>query len=74
VTDQYVLVIGYSGTCAATVTYPDDHTSSLPELPGPGTGFGPGALKHDPLLGDIWFSEATGTCTDPTAPPEWCGH
>ena len=74
VTDQWALVISYPGPCVATVTYADGHTSSLQELPGPGMAFGPGVLKHDPVLGDIWYADAAGSCTDPAAPAEWCGH
>lgn len=72
VTDPYVLVIGYAGPCAATVTYSDGHTSTLQELAAPGTGFGTGALRHDPVLGDIWFAEAAGSCADAGAPAAWC--
>ena len=73
--DAYVIVVNVSGPCAATATYPDGHTQSIPETSGPGTAFVPGALRHDPLLGDIWFTDAGGSCSDITGPPhEWCAR
>jgi hypothetical protein len=75
INDQYVLVLTYSGPCTATVMYPDGRTISLAELTGAATAFAPGVLRDDPLLGDIWFSDGSGTCTDPAGPPaEWCGR
>ena len=73
--DSFVFVVTYSGPCAATATYPDGHTQSIAETAGPGNAFVPGALRHDPLLGDIWFTDAGGSCSDPVGPPqEWCGR
>ena len=39
------------------------------------TVFSPGVLRHDPVLGDIWFADAGGNCQDPSGPPAaWCGR
>ena len=73
--DTYVLVVTYSGPCAATATYPDGHTQSIPETSGPVTAFEPGVLRPDAVLGDTWYTDAGGSCSDPAGPPpEWCGR
>lgn len=73
--DSFLLVVQFTGPCAATATYPDGHTQSIPEATGPVTVFVPGTLRHDPLLGDIWFTDGGGNCSDPAGPPpEWCGR
>ena len=73
--DNYVLVVTFNGPCAATATYPDGHTQSIPEGSGPARGFVPGVLRHDTLLGDFWYTDAGGSCSDPAGPPpEWCGR
>lgn len=71
----YVLVVGLNGPCNGVATYPDGHVQALPGVPQPMTGFEPGRLEHDPLLGDIWYADAGGNCNDPAGPPpEWCGR
>lgn len=72
----YVLVeTPENGPCAATVRYPDGRIVSLPEPPGTAPLFVPGGLRHDPVLGDIWYSDGGGGCDDPEGPPtEWCGR
>ncbi|MBV8529206.1 MAG: hypothetical protein JOZ75_12900 [Candidatus Dormibacteraeota bacterium] len=72
----YVLVeTAPGGTCAATVRYPDGHTTSLPELENTVPFFVPGALRRDPVLGDLWFTDAGGNCNDSAEPPaQWCGR
>lgn len=74
--DTYVLVVNFSGgTCVATATYPDGRIQPIPEGSEPATGFVPGVLRHDPLLGDIWYADGGGSCRDPAGPPrEWCGR
>ena len=73
--DSYVLVVTYSGPCAATATFPDGHTQSIPETSGPATAFEPGMLRPDALLGDTWYTDAGGSCGDPAGPPpEWCSR
>lgn len=71
----YVLVAVYTGPCHPVATYPDGHQQTLPGLEKTSTGFVPGKLQHDPLLGDIWYADAGGNCDDPVGPPaEWCGR
>lgn len=74
--DSYVLVATFpGGTCTINVSYPDGHKSTLPGLSSTGAVFEPGKLRHDPLLGDIWFTDAGGSCDDSAGPPpEWCGR
>lgn len=75
--DSYVFVITYpQATCSAVATFPDGHTQSIPEgSPNISTAFVPGVLRHDPMLGDIWYTDAGGNCSDPLGPPpEWCGR
>jgi hypothetical protein len=74
--DAYVLVDTLAtGPCAAIVRYPDGRETTLPETLSPVPAFAPGELRHDPVLGDIWYSDAGGNCGDPTGPPpEWCGR
>lgn len=73
--DAFVFVVTFNGPCTATATYPDGHTQSIPEGSSPMTVFVPGVLRHDPLLGDIWYTDGGGNCSDPAGPPpEWCGR
>ncbi|MGH7686884.1 MAG: hypothetical protein ACREN2_08725 [Candidatus Dormibacteria bacterium] len=72
---DYVFVVTFNGPCASTATYPDGHSAVLPGTTGPITAFVPGTLRHDQLLGDIWYTDAGGDCHDPNGPPpEWCGR
>lgn len=71
----YVLVTVANGPCYPVAKYPDGHEQTLPGLATTTTGFAPGKLEHDPLLGDIWYADAGGNCNDPVGPPaEWCGR
>ena len=71
--DAYVLVVRFAGPCASVAIYPDGHQQTLPGTSGPVTAFAPGVLRHDPVLGDIWYTDAGGGCDDPIGPPqEWC--
>lgn len=74
--DPYVLVATFpGGSCSIDVSYPDGRTSTLAGLSSTSPVFEPGKLRHDPLLGDIWFTDAGGSCDDPSGPPpEWCGR
>lgn len=74
--DAYVLVGTLAaGPCAAKVRYPDGRVTTLPEPLSSAPVFAPGQLRHDPVLGDIWYSDAGGNCNDPAGPPpEWCGR
>lgn len=74
--DTYVLVeTAPGGACAATVRYPDGHTANLPELANTIPFFAAGSLRHDPLLGDVWYVDAGGNCNDSYGPPSaWCGR
>lgn len=75
VDDAFVFVVTFAGPCASTATFPDGHSESLPGTNGPVTAFVPGTLRHDPLLGDVWFTDAGGGCNDSAGPPgEWCGR
>ena len=72
---EYVLVTTATGPCHPVATYPDGHQETLPGLETTTTLFAPGRLEHDPLLGDIWYADAGGNCSDSVGPPpEWCGR
>lgn len=72
---SFVLVVVYSGPCTATATYPDGHTQVIPEVSTTTTAFEPGVLRHDALLGDLWYTDAGGNCSDTGGPPPgWCGR
>ena len=71
----YVLVTVAAGPCHPIATYADGRQQTLPGFDTTMTAFEPGVLQHDPLLGDIWYADAGGNCTDPVGPPaEWCGR
>lgn len=73
--DSFVFVVTFSGPCAATAVYPDGRTQAIPETSGNATAFVPGVLRHDSVLGDIWYPDAGGSCGDAVGPPpEWCGR
>lgn len=71
----YVMVAVYAGPCYPVATFADGHQQTMPGLSAPETVFVPGKLEHDPLLGDIWYSDAGGNCNDTAGPPaQWCGR
>ena len=75
VDEDWVFVVAFTAPCAITATYPDGHTQTISQLSQPAVGFIPGEFRHDPLLGDIWYTDAGGNCNDPAGPPpEWCGR
>ena len=74
--DGYVLTLVFPSCTPAVATFPDGHQEKMPQpLTGTFTAFAPGGLRHDQLLGDLWYSDAGGNCSDPAGPPpEWCGR
>lgn len=73
--DRYVFVVAYSGPCSETVRAADGRFTSIVDLTTTTTVFTPGVLRNDPVLGDIWFGDAGGSCQDPLGPPAaWCGR
>jgi len=71
----YLFVVVYSGPCAETVKHGDGATTTIVDFTQNTTVFSPGVLRHDPLLGDLWFADAGGSCQDPVGPPPaWCGR
>ena len=71
----FVFVVVFTGPCYPVAKYPDGHQQQLPGLATTMTGFEPGKLEHDPLVGDIWYADAGGNCDDPAGPPaDWCGR
>jgi hypothetical protein len=74
-TAEYVFVIVYAGPCSETLRSADGRTSTLVDFTQNTTVFQPGVLRNDPVLGDIWFTDAGGNCEDPNGPPAvWCGR
>ena len=73
--DRYVFVADYSGPCSSVARYPDGHTNTINYGDQSATVFVPGVLRTDPVLGEIWFSDAGGNCQDLSGPPQaWCGR
>jgi hypothetical protein len=74
-TAAYAFVIVYSGPCSETLRSANGTTSTIVDFTQNTTVFQPGVLRKDPVLGDIWFADAGGTCQDPNGPPAaWCGR
>lgn len=74
-TAAYVFVIDYSGPCDETFRTSSGATSVRVDFTQNTTVFQPGTLRHDPVLGDIWFADSAGNCQDPDGPPaQWCGR
>jgi hypothetical protein len=73
--DTYVFVVVYSGPCSETVHDANGTRTTIVDFTSDTTVFSPGVLRHDPVLGDIWFADAGGNCQDPNGPPAaWCGR
>jgi hypothetical protein len=73
--DAYVFVVVYSGPCSETIHDANGKSTTVVDFTTDTTVFSPGVLRHDPVLGDIWFADAGGNCQDPSAPPAaWCGR
>lgn len=73
--DPYVFVVVYTGPCTEIVHHAGGGTTTIVDFTQNTTVFSPGILRHDPLLGDLWFGDAGGNCHDPVgAPPAWCGR
>lgn len=73
--DAYVFVVVYSGPCSETVHASNGTSTTIVDFTKDTTIFSPGVLRHDPVLGDIWFADAGGNCQDPSGPPPaWCGR
>ena len=69
---SFVLVGRYTGPCSLTAQYPDGRLETLFPAPGEVTTILAGSLRHDPLLGDLWFVDAGSVCSNPGAPVSWC--
>jgi hypothetical protein len=73
--DAFVFVVVYSGPCSETLRSASGATTTLVDFTENTTVFSAGVLRHDALLGDIWFADAGGNCQDVSGPPPaWCGR
>ncbi|MFI5286672.1 MAG: hypothetical protein ACHQ4F_10175 [Candidatus Dormibacteria bacterium] len=73
--DAYVFVVVYSGPCSETILSSSGTSTTVVDFTRDTTVFSRGVLRADPVLGDIWFADAGGTCQDPSGPPAaWCGR
>lgn len=73
--DAFVFVVVYSGPCSETLRSASGATKTLVDFTENTTVFSAGVLRHDALLGDIWFADAGGNCQDVSGPPPaWCGR
>jgi hypothetical protein len=73
--DAYVFVVEYRGPCSELVTQANGQRSTIVDFTANTTVSQPGVLRHDAVLGDLWFADAGGSCQDPMGPPAaWCGR
>jgi hypothetical protein len=71
--DAYTFVVVYSGPCSETLRTSSGAATTIVDFTVDTTVFSAGVLRHDPVLGDIWFADAGGNCQDPSGPPSaWC--
>jgi hypothetical protein len=71
---QYVLAETYPGPCQISAVFPDGHAKVLFSYASPGTTVFAGAVRHDILLGDFWYSEAAADCAAQHPPQTWCAQ
>lgn len=70
--DEYVLVEHYPGPCAILGKSPSGSTQTVLATPNSIVSISAGTLRHDPLLGDLWFGDGAAFCSDRGAPTSWC--
>jgi hypothetical protein len=70
--DSYVLVEQYPGPCAILGKDPTGNTQTLVSTPNSIVSVSAGNVRHDPLLGDIWFADGAAFCSNRGAPTAWC--
>lgn len=71
VKSKYTLVETFRGSCQINAIYPDGHKVMLSDRVDSITNFFPGTTRSDQLLGDLWMTEASGTC-DSSIRQTWC--
>jgi hypothetical protein len=67
-----VLAVTYPGPCSIAAKFPDGHAETLFSYATSGTTVFAGSVRHDALLGDVWYSEAAIDCATQGAPKAWC--
>jgi len=73
VTAQYALVQTYKGPCDVVTVTPQGARQVLVPIPAGGaTAVFPGHLQRDPVLGELWFAEASFLCGTPDTPTAIC--
>jgi hypothetical protein len=71
--DKYVFVNTYRPRCAVTAVTAAGKRETLATLSTAAVAFNVGSLQAGgPLLGNIWFQTAYGSCTDQGRPAAWC--
>lgn len=70
--DSYVFVERYPGPCAILGKDAAGSTHTLLSTPNSVVSLSAGTVRHDPLLGDIWFGDGAAFCTNSGAPTAWC--
>lgn len=71
--DRYVFVNTYRPRCVVTYVTAAGKKGSLAALTTTSVAFDVGSLQDGgPLLGEIWFQTAFGSCTDQGHPAAWC--
>lgn len=71
--DRYVFVNSYHPRCAVTYVTAAGKHGTLATLTTTSVAFNVGSLQDGgPLLGEIWFQTAYGSCADQGHPAAWC--
>jgi hypothetical protein len=71
--DRYVFANTYLPRCAVTYVTAAGKHGTLATLTTTSVAFNVGSLQDGgPLLGEIWFQTAYGSCTDQGHPAAWC--
>jgi hypothetical protein len=67
-----VFVGRFPGPCSITATTATGQVQTIASFATAGATFFAGHVVDDPLLGEIWFTDGAGNCSQRGAPPAWC--
>ena len=70
--DQFVFVESYPAPCAILERNGTGPPQTLLSTQLAVVSVSAGAVRHDAVLGDIWFGDGTAFCTSRGAPTAWC--
>lgn len=67
-----VLIETFPGPCTILGTTAAGESKVIASYSGPGVTFFAGSMRHDALLGDVWFTVGAANCGVRGAPTAWC--